>query len=25
MHLRNVDGAPEMMESGDAQFYSRIL
>ncbi len=25
MNLRNVDGSPEMLESGDAHFYSRIL
>jgi len=25
MNLRNMDGSPEMLESGNAQFYSRIL
>jgi len=25
MHLRNMDGSPEMLESGSAHFYSRIL
>jgi hypothetical protein len=25
IHLRNVDGSTEMLESGNAQFYSRIL
>jgi len=25
MTFRNVDGFPEMLESGIAQFYSRIL